>query len=216
VKILCLIIDATPHGCWQETYEVHRRVWNKCLDRCSGVDGYFLRSDPGLAADRAVEGRRFTVHGDERHATILFKTRKAIEVLLTDHDYVVRTNVSSLYDFPLLRQQDLPDKDLYLGHIVDGKYVTGSGMILSRDAAQKLLSPTSQPLDAWDDVAIGQILHAHGVAARHKDAFIYDYARGLDQVSVGQNVHYRLRDHDDPQRVKEREVTEHVFSKIYA
>jgi hypothetical protein len=215
VKILCLIIDSTPHDSWQETYAVHRRVWNECLDRCPSVNGYFLHSDPGLTVDHSTEGRSFTVRGSERHDTILFKTQKAIEVLLTDHDYVVRTNVSSLYDFPLLRQQDLPNKDLHLGHLVGGKYVTGSGMLLSRDAAQKLLSPNPSLRDAWDDIAIGQILHASGIVARHMDAFIYDYAKGLDQISIGRHVHYRLRDYHDPQRVKEREVTEHVFSKIY-
>ncbi len=219
MKILCLIIDALPQASWQETYATHRRVWHRCLDKCPEVDGYFLYSDPALATAHHVEGRRFTVRGSECHGTILFKTTRALEVLLaSDHDYVVRTNISSLFDFPLLQRQDLPRAGLYSGHLVDGKYVTGSGMLLSRDVAQKLMLPVDPQLklDAWDDAAIWQILLSHGVAPCHREAFIYDYARGPDQVSIGQHLHYRLREHGDPQRAKEREVVEHVFSRIYA
>jgi hypothetical protein len=215
VKILCLIVDSTPHGDWLATYEVHRRNWNRCLDRCPDVDGYFLRSEPELAVDHSVEGRCFTVRNACRHDTMLFKARKAIETLLGDHDFVVRTNLSSIFDFPLLQRQRLPDEGLYMGHLVESRYVTGSGMVLSRDVAQMLVSPSSQPLDAWEDIATWQILSARGVTPSHREALIYDYGKGLEQVSVGHHLHYRLRDYTDPQRIKERAVAEHVFNQIY-
>lgn len=219
VKILCLIIDATPQISWQETYAVHREIWHRCLDRRPDVDGYFIYSDPTIASDYVVEARRFVARFSEQHGTILFKTTCAIEVLLADHDYVVRTNISSLYDFPLLSRQDLPAAGLYSGHLVDGKYVTGSGMILSRDVAQMLTAPVDPQVchqsDGWDDAAIGQILRSRGVDPQHRDAFIYDYAKGLDQLSVGKHLHYRLRQYVDPAREHERVVTAHVFSKIY-
>lgn len=219
MKLLCLIIDSTPPVPWRETYDVHRKVWNRCLDKCPGVDGYFLHADPSLAARHLVERRRFTVRGPERADTILNKTLRAIEVLLTDHDYVVRTNISSLYDFPLLARQTLPKDGLYAGHVIpEGRgFVTGSGMILSRDVAKKLLvpAPPSVVLRPQDDVAIYQILEAHGVRPQHKPMFIYDYTRGTDQITIGHHVHYRLRDEGDPQRLQERQVTEHIFGRIY-
>lgn len=215
-KILCLIIDSTPHVCWQETYAAHRRIWQECLDRSPEVDGYFLYSDPRQAPAHVIEGRRFTVRGDESHGTILKKTLKAIEVLLDDHDYVIRTNISSLYDFALLlRRLDLPKENLYTGHLVNGQHVTGSGMIFSRDVAKKLLLPVSFALDPWDDIAIWQILSACGIRARHEEAFIYDYAKGPEQLLIGQHIHYRLRDYNDPQRVEELRVTERAFAEIY-
>ena len=217
MKLLCLIIDSTPRTSWQKTYEVHRSIWNKCLDKCSAVDGYFLRSDPSLATDRVIEGRCLTIRGPERGDTILNKTLRAVEALLTDHDYVIRTNISSLYDFPLLQCQALPKEGFYAGHVMNNRFVSGSGMILSRDVARKLLLPVplSLVLRPQDDVAIWQILNAHGVRPQHRSMFIYDYTRGLDQISVGQHIHYRLRDERDPQRLQERRVTEHIFAKIY-
>lgn len=217
MKILCLIIDSIPHRAWRDSYASHRRIWNKCLD-CSNVEGYFLYSDPGLAKDHVVESRRFTVRGEERYDTILHKTLKAIEVLLGRHEYVVRTNISSLYDFALLRRKNLPKKGLYAGHVwsTSGSFVSGSGMILSRDVAKKLLSPPADvKLSHKDDVAIGQILRAHGVAAREEPWFCYDYSKGLEQVVVGKYVQYRFRDVNDPSRAREHAAAENVCAVLY-
>lgn len=218
MKVLCLIIDGVPRRAWRETYAVHRRIWNQCLDHFD-VEGYFIHADPNLTSDHVVEARRFTVRGDERYDMILHKTLKAIEVLLGDHDYVIRTNISSLYDFALLRRKNLPKKGLYAGHVwhTSGSFVSGSGMILSRDVAKKLLSapaPADLILSRKDDVAIGQILSAQGVVAREEPWFCYDYSKGPEQLTIGQHVHYRLRDEEDPSRVRERAVTEHVFAAL--
>ena len=219
MKILCLIIDSTPHQAWQETYEVHRRNWNSCLDKCQHVDGYFLRSDPNLPNAYSGGKRAFAIHGEERLDTILHKTLRAIEVLLTDHDYVIRTNLSSIYDFPTLQCHKLPRSALYTGHMRHDQgwdFVSGSGMILSADVAKKLLRPSALSLKPYDDVAICQILDAQGVHPQPQATFIYDYAKELTQLpTVGQFVHYRLRDEADPHRVQERNVAEYLFNKIY-
>lgn len=218
MKILCLIIDCIPHEAWRETYDLHRRIWNACLDQNPDVEGFFLRADPALVCDHVVEGRVFTARGHERYDTIFEKTRKAIEVLLGDHDYVIRTNLSSLYDFPLLRRRVLPAEGLYigcLGYTDHGPFVSGSGMILSLDVAKKLLSPPSGlVLSGCDDVAISQILRARGVVPLHEPRYDYDYSKGPDQITIGQYVQYRLRDEGHAQRLREREATEHVFAEI--
>jgi hypothetical protein len=218
MKLLCLIIDSDPQATWRETYDHHRGVWNTCLDLHRWVEGYFLRADPTLPSEYSVEGRLFTSRGRESYETILDKTQKAIETLLAGHDYVVRTNISSLYDFALIASKDLPKQDLYagfIGHSDYGPYVGGSGMILSRDVAQKLLAPPAElRLSAVDDIAIAQILAARGVFPRHEARFDYDYGRGLEQVLAGHHIHYRLRDCGDEERRREREVTDHVFAEI--
>ena len=199
---------------------MHRRVWHRCLDQCPWIDGYFLYADPTLKSDYVVDARRLIVRSEERIDTILDKTLVAIEKLLRDdHAYVIRTNTSSLWDFPLLARQELPDERLYIGQVIPrwscGHFVTGSGMILSRDVAKMLINAPREGLEAHDDVAIAQILNRHRIRAQSRPWFWYDYSRGLDQLPVGQYVHYRLRDNDDPERKKEREVTEVLFSKLY-
>ncbi len=214
-RILCLIIDAEPVASWQETYAVHRAAWHRCLDLSPEVRGAFVYSDPSLACDWVQSERRFAVRGEERAGTILDKTVAAIRVLLCEHDYVIRTNVSSLWDFPALQAAALPKKDLYAGHLVDGTYVTGAGMVLSRDVAEKLVGANYDAAHSeWDDIAIWQALSAQGVVARHREMFIYDYDRGLEQVELGRYLHYRLREYGDPERKREREVTRYLADEL--
>jgi hypothetical protein len=216
MKILCLIIDS--HGPWYETYATHRRLWNAVLDRTPDVEGYFLRSDPNIATDCVVEGRRFVVRGAERYDTILAKSLKAVEVLLGDHAYVLRTNLSSLYDFPLLRRMNLPTTNCYAGCVALAEgisYVSGSGMLLSPDVARKLFpAPDPSTLNPWDDVAIGQILGSRGVPLTEIARYDWDYSRSDDQVEVGRYVQYRLRDQDQ-HRIRERAVAEQLFARVY-
>ena len=214
MKILCLIIDSD--GPWHETYAVHRRIWNAVLDRNVDVDGYFLRSDPHLAEDHSVEQRVFTTRGEERYDTILDKSLKAIEVLLHEHDYVLRTNLSSLYDFPLLFQRALPTTGCYMGVSHNGAPVSGAGMILSPDVASKLLEPVHLDLSGLpDDVAIERILRHHGIEPIHEPRYDYDYSRGIDQVVVGTYIQYRLRGDYDAARINERAAAKAVFEKVY-
>ena len=217
-KILCLIIDSAPHEAWRETYETHRKIWHQCLDLSPHVDGYFLYSDPNLKSRYSTGDRRFTARHREGLDTILHKTQKAIEVLLDEHEYVIRTNISSLWDFPLMEREDLPKKHLYTGHEIPFppiSFATGSGMILSRDVAKRLVRSTLAGLSPHDDVAIAQILNASGLRALHRPWFWYDYSKELDQISVGRHLHYRLRDSADPDRRRERGVTEHLFKLLY-
>ncbi len=216
-KILCLIIDAVPHEAWRETYEVHRANWNKCLDLNPNIEGYFLYSDPTLQAGYFVNKRSCTVRGEERYDTIFQKTAVAIDALLDDHDHVIRTNISSMWDFPLLQRQSFAQRGLYTGYTwaVDPPFVTGSGMVMSRDVAEKLARPPTTDLHPADDVAIAQVLLASGVHPQHRPWFLYDYSRGIEQLSVGEHFHYRLRDLDDPIRLQERHVSNYLFNKLY-
>jgi hypothetical protein len=217
-RALCLIIDSEPSvAAWRETYDHHRQLWHRCLDLCPWVDGYFLRSDPTIKNELVVGPRQVTVRREECHGTILYKSLRALEALLRpDHDYVVRTNVSSLYDFPLLAREPART-GLYSGCLVDGAHVTGSGILLSNDVARALVGPRTRQttLSEWDDVAIWQILSEQGVRPEHRDMFIYDYSKGADQIVVGKHLHYRLRDYSDPHRAHERAASEAVFDRLY-
>jgi hypothetical protein len=213
-RILCLIIDHDPAEAWRETYDCHRRLWHRCLDICPWVDGYFIRSSPSIGCEHAVASREFVVRGQESMSTILHKTVRALDVLLTDHTWVVRTNISSLYDFPLLRRMPI-SSGVYSGALMYGTYITGSGILLSADVARLLVESRDSSTSEWDDVSIGQLLSEKGVRPEHRDMFIYDYSKGLDQIEVGKHYHYRLRDYSDPQRTPEREAAEAVFKRIY-
>ena len=217
-KILCLIIDSVPHEAWRATYEVHRTNWNKCLERSPNVEGYFLYSDPTLQSECRAETRRFIAKGEERYDTIFHKTTVAIRNLLnSQHDIVIRTNISSMWDFPLLQKQTFSDANLYTGHTwpFEPPFVTGSGIVMSRDVAEKLRRPPTSRLHPADDIAIAQVLLACGIRPQYRPWFAYDYSKGLEQLTVGNCWHYRLRDEHDPNRERERHVSNYLFSLLY-
>lgn len=216
-RILCLIIDGVPREAWRTTYAVHRNNWKKCLELCPEIEGYFLYSDPALKSPCTVEGCRFTVRGEERYDTIFRKSVMGVKKLLDDHDYVIRTNLSSLWDFPLLLRQSFPKTGVYTGHAIPcyQTFVSGSGMLMSRDVAETLVAPTTLTLAPQDDIAIAQVLGAHGIRPQHRSMFIYDYSRGVDQLSIGEYIQYRLREENDPERKQERAVAMHLFATIY-
>lgn len=220
MKALCLIIDSEPpKESWRETYYCHRFYWNQALDKHPWVEGFFIRSTPELNQEYEISLRTRTLYarGEENWGTVLRKTQIAIGALLTDHDYVIRTNVSSIFDFHALARRHI-ESSVYSGSIVNDRYVTGSGMLLSRDVAQILTEPFEGELSGWDDADIAEILRTRDVLPSAGDAFIYDFSRGLEQlsnVSPGDFLHYRFRDYSDPIRFREREAKAAVFEKIY-
>lgn len=224
-RILCLTIDSDPEPAWRETYEVHRRHWRWCFDACaSWVDGYFVRAQPDLQAEYAIDPARrlFTFRGGESFIGILYKVAKAIDVLLgPEHGCVVRTGLSSLYDFNALRAELPLSAGTYAGHFVHGygvTYCSGAGMVLSPDVARSLSAGAQHADSQFDDVAVAQVLKASGITPQDRPMWVYDYKRGLgqiDEVALGEYLCYRFRDYDDPRRAVERDVMPSVFRKVY-
>ena len=222
VRILCLTIDSDPMESWRETYEVHRHYWQRCFDACPWVDGFFVRADPNLDDEYAISGRTFTFRGRESLDAILYKVAKAIDILMGDHHAcIVRTGLSSLYDFKALRTELPLPAGTYAGHLVHGygeTYVSGAGMVLSPNAARTLASGTKQATSEFDDIAVAQILRMSGVVPQERLMWMFDYKQGLYQIEdieLGKHTCYRFRDYGDPHRAVERDVMQAVFRKVY-
>jgi hypothetical protein len=222
--VLCLVNDSDPPvEAWRETYDSHRRHWRQCLDRVAAdVDGYLIRSIPDMPSDWAVSraNNTFAVRQREAFQTMFHKLTRAVELLLCDqHDWVVYTGLSSLYDLPLLCAGREPARPgVYAGHLVDGTYPSGGGVLFSPDVARALVEMRAHHDSGWNDVAIWQVLTAAGFQPQHREMFVFDYGRGLeqlDQVEPGRYLCYRMRDYDDPRRERERGVMAAVFEKLY-
>jgi len=214
MKTLCIVLDSDPIESWRATYDSHRSVWNRCLDANPYVDGFFVRSDPNQSTALKLGHRALTVRGEECFGTVLNKLTQAINELLDGHEYVIQTGLSSLYDFKLLQRRPT-ETGVYAGHLVEGGYVTGAGILMSSDVARLLVEGRHDARSEWQDVSIQQILHARGVGARHEEMFIFDYSKGLEQIEVGKHLCYRFRDYGDPQRIREREALRATFDKLY-
>ena len=216
LKNLCLIFDSEPENpSHQATYDSHRYFWNRHLDN-SPVEGFFIRSDPNLNVEYKIEQRTLTVKGDAGHGLrgTLHRLVRAIDILLRDHPYVVITGLASILDFRLLQNRPVQN-GVYSGHVVDneGPYVSGACALMSNDVARVVVESRSDARSQWVDVAVGEILRAKNITPQHEPMFIFDYARGFEQLESGL-LRYRIKD-ETGDRVLERDVMRAVFEIMH-
>jgi hypothetical protein len=122
-----------------------------------------------------LNGRNLTVPVAEEYSNLLLKTQLAMDWLVknTEYDYVIRTNTSNYFNhIQVLKNLSLKDKrekavggfqGEWLGTISgvfsNYDYVSGAGIILSREATEKLcLLPYEEYDSVPDDVAITHYL----------------------------------------------------------
>ena len=189
IKLLVLIIASSDRPLYGELEKLWRSYMH--LDP-EHVKAYFLKADPTLSVDHQIIG---DVCWSKSEATvkpgILRKTLTSMEALLPrivkEYDYVLRTNLSSVYHFPRLLKflQQLPRNRCYYGYVhyiskelVDLEQIPvsnafslaeGSGYILSPDVVSLLVEHKEEIWDkTWhfDDLVFGELLHRHGIVAQ--------------------------------------------------
>ncbi|MBS0634743.1 MAG: hypothetical protein JSR37_04700 [Verrucomicrobia bacterium] len=176
-KLLVLIIASDNHPAFLEL----QKIWSSYMNRYPDeVTAYFIKGDPLLEKDFEQRGNTFyTKTVDNYKPGILKKTILSLQALdgqLDSYDYVLRTNLSSVYDFPkLLRFLDtLPKERCYAArpllpsYEVPKEYANvpfgwGAGFIISPDVARLIVQKREQLYakinDIPDDVLVGAVLH---------------------------------------------------------
>jgi hypothetical protein len=116
-----------------------------------------------------------------------------------DFDIVFRTNCSTYVDLPNLRryvEEHASSTRFYAGKgaFADGvDFATGTGIFLSRDLVQLAVDEGDQ----WDhshldDVALAEIMHAHGVEREFAPRVVYERLRDVRKVDTSQ-FHFRCK-----------------------
>ena len=190
-------------------YKHHREVWRTYSKSHPEIDCYFLECRP-LVFLPTLTSDTLTLRGIERYGTILGKTIEALEYFLTRrlYDYVVRTNLSSVWDFKELRRylDTLPRQRVYAGQVgvnpdTGLEFASGSGFVLSADVARTLLANKhiALTLPAFDDVAVAKALLASGIrptpAPRVDFIHLAHYTEHHDKIPAG-TFHYRVKHAD--------------------
>lgn len=171
-KVIILVIDADN----DPIYQTGRALWRANADR-HGIPLYFLKSALEVTDDTIyVEQDCFyTKWIDEMHARINDKTLKALQYCHEhlEFDYILRTNLSSFYRLDaLLAFLEAAPRQLFYGGPVQEltipveeggdytlEYVSGSGILLSRDLipamlVKKEVIPQHHVDDIWTGVAL--------------------------------------------------------------
>lgn len=175
-RVLILIIASENHPVYSELQKVWESYMNSDPEH---VTAYFLKADPLLDEKCKIVGN--TIYSkviDGYRPGILLKTVYALEKLepdLNKYDYIVRTNLSTVFHFPRLLAylNALPKERCYAGRILDHNwdktrvYVQGCGIIFSRDVVQGMMREKeyiiAQAQETPDDVVMGDVIRNQGV-----------------------------------------------------
>ena len=164
-KVLVLIIASDN----QPVYADLQRLWRQYMHLDPAhITAYFIKADPKLPQPFVIQSDViWSRTKEDLRPGILNKTILSLAALgpkLGEFDYVLRTNLSSLYVFPRLLQflRTCPQQRFYCASGDPERNLgSGSGFLLSIDVAQLLIKHSRRLLnrsDDADDVLIGRFL----------------------------------------------------------
>lgn len=165
MKVLVLVVS----GGSEPVYKEHKRAWR--TNSHPQVKVIFIEYSQEV--NRIIlEGDTLLLPGKESFQAMTRKTIDSIEYFLEDKEctHVIRTNLSSVWNFPRLINYLLllPTTGLFagvIGRADPGAFVSGAGMHMSRDIADLLVKNKEKvcSIQEQDDVAISIGLSALGV-----------------------------------------------------
>ena len=182
IKVLLLVISS-PGAFYDDMKSIHMRHIGTHDNE--SIKTLFVEMDESIPEweeeQYRITGDCLLVRGAESYLGILQKTLVGFEAALTEQfgfrfDYVVRTNLSTVFNYKLLYEQlsVMPQNNVYTGGIMmtlkwldlrggivdqslfGTQFFQGTCIVLSRDVVQSIIdNKDSVRLDIVDDVAIG-------------------------------------------------------------
>lgn len=204
----------------ETVYDKHREVWKSYMNTSSEIDVYFIQYRDG---PQEIDGNTFWLSGKESLQGITTKTIDSIQYFLNqkDYDFIVRTNMSSFWNFSALLNhlKTLPTENLYSG--VVGRhgntlFASGSGFIMSKDVARLLVDNRhiAEHFKVIDDVDIGHTLGVFGIQiipGRRTD--FYSKEMYLNHMYDPTTYHYRIKWNNPSNRHEEPEVMRSLIER---
>lgn len=211
-RLLVLVIASDNHPIYIEL----QKVWRSYMNAHPEVTAYFLKGDPTLSQTNQIAGDTLYVNSPDGYVPGIFlKSIVAFEALsseLDNYDYLLRTNLSSVFDFPALLAalNKMPSTQCYAGrngvhHVqwvpkyYQTPFVEGSGILMSMDLVKLLLKEKSSALQdaslAPDDVLIGKIFQDNGIKIIPFSHLSFSSREEWpkDKLLLKKAFHYRIR-----------------------
>lgn len=234
MNILVLIISSNN----LPIYEKNKEVWRMYMNSHSNIESFFIE----YHSDSNVKIEKDTLYlpGKESFKNILTKTFLSLDYFIhknknnKSYDFVVRTNLSTVWDFDYLVKyiETLPKENLYAGPI--GPYYRvengvfwfhfagGMAIIMSIDVCALLLLPEKQKIakefNIMDDIDIGYVLHLSGI---YLTPFQYFKVDSLDKfyqlestIQARNYVCYRAKSESENRR-EEPEYMQKIVDILY-
>jgi hypothetical protein len=173
-KFIFCIISSTQlpldNGCYNSTekYQVLKSYISKYFKPFENVIKYFFVEFENTLSNEIQEcGEYIYVRGEESLIPgILKKCKKAFKYINDnyDYDFLIRTNLSSVWNFQnlLMLYDKLPKYNLFGGHVIFNQFVSGTGIIISKDFTYKLLQDKYNK--CYDDVALSNLASSQNIS----------------------------------------------------
>jgi hypothetical protein len=217
MRVLVVIISSYNNP----VYRDHKEVWRKYMNSHPAIDAYFLEYHE--TKHRVIEDNTLYLKGKESYCPgIRDKTLDCFEYIVNntpDYDFIVRTNLSSLWNFTTLIDyiSSLPTVGVYNGirGIYNGvPFVSGSGFIMTKDVVQLLVRNRSLvTTNILDDVDIAIALQNLGVAITLGSRKDLGSVAAVDRYRYDKSIyHYRMKMDNEAERKEEPALMIRVLS----
>lgn len=179
---------------------------------------YFLRQREDVK-ETYLEGDTIWSSGREVVHRVFEKTIAAFRFLPEgSYDYLVRTNLSSVWNFSKLLGvcKTLPERNVYSG-VLGNPGISGAGMILSPDVVKAFVNHATEiERSEWDDIDFGTIARLCGIPCRRGHR--YDpHSRAEVDACWSLGYHFYLKDQKHGIRNLDAEVDtmRYLIERIY-
>jgi hypothetical protein len=215
MNILVLIIsnDSLPN------YKYNREVWRSYMNNYSNIHCYFIENSMDESKTYPhIENRTIFFKGEETFQNIIVKTLNSIDYFINSdihYDFVVRTNLSSVWDFDVLQSylKTLPSEKVYSGprgpyyhlehHYFMFYFIGGMGIIMSNDVCKLLIEnrETAESFKNMDDIDIGytlNLLNIPQIFYHYYDVTsLSSFEDNYDEIKKKEQLFYRTKCSED-------------------
>ena len=205
-------------GQWDPNVFVeNKKVWQKYMHMDEDILVLFTNDDNSLNTDFDIDMNNQTLTVKEKHSYVgadaLLKTYKYVNKLFS-YDYLVSATSSSFFVLPKLKDELMNNTGktiIYKGRPLYHQpvpYISGSGIVMSRDVAQMLVDGTeyickdiNSGRSVANDVAFGRFLYEkHNISADPKewwydfdDNSVDDLDEKIKNTEARNIMHYRIK-----------------------
>jgi len=155
-----LIISSSDIPQYLQMKELSRKYYNLFS---YNIKHFYIEFKNDLECDILEQEEHIFIKGiDSIVPGILTKTQKALLYINNkyNYNYVIRTNLSSFWDLKnlLIFKNKLPINNLCCGHLPFNSFISGTGIIMSKDVSTKISSTINTNTTSNDDVYISNLL----------------------------------------------------------
>lgn len=200
-----------------EIYKEHEKCWRSYSKCHPDVTVYFIRQREDISSPY-IDGDTIWSIGKEETNRVFEKTVTSLMMIPMQYDYVIRTNLSSVWNFTKLIEfcNTLPKTNVFCG-VLGNPGLSGAGMIFSPDVVTKLVK-NSDKIERcmWDDIDFGKVANLCNIRStrgyRHN---IHSKEQADEAWNTG--YHFYLKDMRTGTRNVENElmVMRYLINKIY-